>query len=147
MPLDRRWIESHIPHQGTMCLLDEVLDWDAISARCRASSHRDAENPLRAFGRLGAASGIEYAAQTMAVHGAVMASASGTRAPRGFLASLRSVRMNVERLDDLPDDLITQVRRIAGDESTAMYEFSVSASQRELVNGRATIAFNTGSTR
>ncbi|HAJ12631.1 MAG TPA: 3-hydroxylacyl-ACP dehydratase, partial [Comamonadaceae bacterium] len=27
--LDHRWIAAHIPHQGSMCLLDEVLTWDA----------------------------------------------------------------------------------------------------------------------
>ena len=27
MRLDRAWIERHIPHQGRMCLLDEVLEW------------------------------------------------------------------------------------------------------------------------
>jgi len=124
-----------------MCLLDEVLSSSETSARCRAVSHRRSDNPLRAFGRLGAAAAIEYAAQTMAVHGAIVAEASRSRAPRGFLASLRNVRMSVERLDDLTEDLITDVRRIGGDASTAMYEFLVLASERELVSGRATIAF------
>ena len=31
MPLDRQWIEQHIPHKGRMCLLDEVLAWDAAA--------------------------------------------------------------------------------------------------------------------
>ncbi|MDB6106527.1 MAG: hypothetical protein JWO52_6526, partial [Gammaproteobacteria bacterium] len=46
MHLDRRWIQDHIPHQDGMCLLDEVLSWDATQARCRSSTHRSAENPL-----------------------------------------------------------------------------------------------------
>ena len=71
--LDRAWIASHIPHQGSMCLLDYVEAWDRERIRCRASSHRAADNPLRAYGRLGAACGIEYAAQAMAVHGALLA--------------------------------------------------------------------------
>ncbi|MGA2366137.1 MAG: 3-hydroxylacyl-ACP dehydratase, partial [Steroidobacteraceae bacterium] len=25
---DRAWIVAHIPHQGRMCLLDQVLSWD-----------------------------------------------------------------------------------------------------------------------
>ena len=141
MPLDRHWIETHIPHQAKMCLLDEVLSSSEAGTRCRAISHRASDNPLRAFGRLGAAAAIEYAAQTMAVHGAIVAEALGSRAPRGFLASLRNVRMSVERLDDLTEDLITEVRRLAGDASTAMYEFVVLANEREVVSGRATIAF------
>ena len=74
MPLDRDWIEQHIPHKGRMCLLDEVLSWDALRIRCRSGTHRAADNPLRAHGRLGVACGIEYAAQAMAVHGALCAS-------------------------------------------------------------------------
>jgi predicted hotdog family 3-hydroxylacyl-ACP dehydratase len=140
--LDRRWIQEHIPHQDTMCLLDEVLSWDATRTQCRSSTHRSPQNPLRANGRLGAACGIEYAAQTMAVHGALVASAAGTSAPPGFLASIRGVRLNVDCLDRVDSDLVTLVERVAGDDSTALYEFSVSADEVVLVSGRAAIAFN-----
>ena len=66
MPLDRTWLLAHLPHQGPMCLLDQIAAWDTGSIRCTATSHRDQDNPLRAQGRLGAACGIEYAAQAMA---------------------------------------------------------------------------------
>jgi predicted hotdog family 3-hydroxylacyl-ACP dehydratase len=140
--LDRRWIQEHIPHKEGMCLLDEVLSWDLNQTQCRSSSHRSADNPLRAHGRLGSASGIEYAAQTMAVHGALVASAAGGIAPTGFLASVRGVRLNIDRLDVFEVDLVTTVQRVAGDESTALYEFSVSADDVVLLTGRAAIAFN-----
>jgi predicted hotdog family 3-hydroxylacyl-ACP dehydratase len=140
--LDRRWIQEHIPHKEGMCLLDEVLSWDLNQTQCRSSSHRSADNPLRAHGRLGSASGIEYAAQTMAVHGALVASAAGGVAPTGFLASVRGVRLNIDRLDVFEGDLVTAVQRVAGDESTALYEFSVSADDVVLLTGRAAIAFN-----
>ena len=52
--LDHAWIATHIPHQGSMCLLDGVTAWDAQRIVCSASSHRTASNPLRQFGRLGA---------------------------------------------------------------------------------------------
>ena len=71
--LDRVAIAARIPHQGSMCLLDAVLAWDSGQIHCRASSHRQPDNPLRAAARLGAACGIEYAAQAMAVHGALLA--------------------------------------------------------------------------
>jgi predicted hotdog family 3-hydroxylacyl-ACP dehydratase len=125
-----------------MCLLDEVLSWDLTQTQCRASTHRSPDNPLRANGRLGSACGIEYAAQTMAVHGALVASASGGVAPPGFLASVRGVRLNIDRLDVFEADLVTSVKRIAGDDRTALYEFSVSADDVVLVIGRAAIAFN-----
>ncbi len=71
MRLDRAWIERHIPHHGRMCLLDEVIEWNAEHIRCRSGTHRMADHPLRSHGRLGSACGIEYAAQAMAVHGAL----------------------------------------------------------------------------
>ena len=113
VPLDRQWIEQHIPHKGRMCLLDEVLSWDAARIRCRSATHRASDNPLRSHGRLGAACGIEYAAQAMAVHGALVAAsaplertvASSVRgsigAAVGYLASVRNVALHVARLDDL----------------------------------------------
>ena len=124
-----------------MCLLEEVLTWDATRVRCRAVSHRLASNPLRAGGRLGAVCGVEYAGQAMAVHGAIVASMSGVRTRRGYLASLRNLVLHVTRLDDLPEDLIASAERLAGDESTALYHFAVSCAGRELLSGRAGVVF------
>ena len=72
--LNRNWISQRIPHQGTMCLLDRVVDWSDSRIACAATSHAAPANPLRADGRLGAANGIEYAAQAMAIHGALLRS-------------------------------------------------------------------------
>lgn len=164
--LDRAWIEAHIPHQGSMCLLEEVLSWDSRHVRCRSGSHRSASHPLRSQGRLGIACGIEYVAQAMAVHGAIAgaalagaalagavqtgaAQAGGTRAGGsaakaevGLLAGLREVRMHSQRLDDIESDLICEVRRMAGDASTALYSFELSAAQRCLLEGRATVVLD-----
>ena len=45
-PLPRAWIAAHIPHAGSMCLLDEVVAWDDERICCTATSHRDPGNPL-----------------------------------------------------------------------------------------------------
>jgi hypothetical protein len=50
--------------------------------------------------------------------------------------------LNVDRLDVFEVDLVTSVKRVAGDENTALYEFSVLADNVVLVMGRAAIAFN-----
>jgi predicted hotdog family 3-hydroxylacyl-ACP dehydratase len=142
VPLSRDWIEQHIPHQGGMCLLDEVLTWDATRVQCRSSTHRAATNPLRAHGRLGAVCGIEYAAQAMAVHGALLASANASRVV-GYLASLRNVAMYTARLDDVVTDLVVTAELVTGDERTVLYTFSVSSGGRALLEGRATIVFTT----
>jgi predicted hotdog family 3-hydroxylacyl-ACP dehydratase len=138
MQLGRAWIEQHIPHQGRMCLLDSVVDWGAEHIRCRSVTHRAPDNPLRSRGGLSCACGIEYAAQSMAVHGALMAGESG-RPEAGFLAGLRDVRLRVLRLDDIEDDLICHAARVAGDERTALYEFGLWGGDRSLLTGRATV--------
>jgi predicted hotdog family 3-hydroxylacyl-ACP dehydratase len=153
MRLDRAWIESRLPHRGRMCLLDEVLTWNAEAITCRSGSHRSADHPLRAHGRLGIACGIEYAAQAMAVHGAlvagmvgaaggVVAAGAGVAAgpPRaGYLTSVRNVRFHALRLDDIPEDLVCNATRIAGDRQTVLYEFALHGGNRPLLAGRAGI--------
>jgi predicted hotdog family 3-hydroxylacyl-ACP dehydratase len=153
--LDREWIEQHIPHKGRMCLLDEVLSWDAARIRCRSNTHRSPDNPLRAHGRLGAACGIEYAAQAMAVHGALIAASAPLErtvsthvrgsigASVGYLASVRNVALQVSRLDDLENELIAAAERVTGDGRTVLYEFTVSGGERVLLSGRASIVFDT----
>ena len=146
MALDRAWIERHIPHQGGMCLLDEVLSWNPVRVQCRSSTHRDASNPLRAYNRLAAVCGIEYAAQAMAVHGALIASriTSHTQSAMvaGYLASVRNVSLYANRLDDIEGDLVATAELVTGDEHTVLYDFTVSTNERVLLAGRATIVFN-----
>jgi predicted hotdog family 3-hydroxylacyl-ACP dehydratase len=144
--LDRAWIERHIPHQRGMCLLDEVLTWNPVRVQCRSSTHRNASNPLRAHNRLAAVCGIEYAAQAMAVHGALIASRiiSSTQSATvaGYLASVRNVALYADRLDDIEEDLVATAELVTGDEHTVLYDFTVSTGERVLLAGRATIVFN-----
>lgn len=141
MVLNREAIAALIPHSGSMCLLHEVLHVDDESIICRAVSHRDPENPLREAGMLPSLSGIEYAAQAMAVHGAVRES----RGPRpGVLAAVREVVLNVERLDDIADDLVLTARRLLGEGSRLMYEFEVRAGARALLHGRVVLVLGKG---
>jgi predicted hotdog family 3-hydroxylacyl-ACP dehydratase len=142
MHLDRLWIEQHIPHHGRMCLLEEVIDWDAQHIRCRSATHRAADHPLRSCGRLGIACGIEYAAQAMAVHGALAGGAKNARSEIGFLAALRNVQLHVLRLDDVQADLICEATLVAGDRGSALYEFALRAEARRLLSGRATVVFD-----
>lgn len=136
--LDRAAIAARIPHQGSMCLLDAVLAWDSGQIHCRASSHRQPDNPLRAAARLGAACGIEYAAQAMAVHGALLAPEGAPPRP-GYLASVRSVQLAVDRLDDLAQDLDIVAERLSGDEHNILYHFRVEHAGNLLLSGRAAV--------
>jgi len=140
--LDHAWIARHIPHQGSMCLLDHVEAWDRQRIRCRASSHRAADNPLRAYGRLGSACGIEYAAQAMAVHGALLAPPDSGSARVGYLVSVRGTQLHVPRLDDIAADLLVEATCVTRSENNILYRFSVSAAGRLLLDGRATVVLN-----
>ena len=121
-----------------MCLLDAVVDWSETAISCSAVSHSDPANPLRADGRLGAANGIEYAAQAMAVHGALLAAAD--EPPRqGYLASVRGVQLHVARLDDLPGELSITAERLSGDGNHILYRFAVSHAGHCLLEGRAAV--------
>jgi predicted hotdog family 3-hydroxylacyl-ACP dehydratase len=136
--IDRHWIAAHIPHQGRMCLLDAADSWSEDDIVCRATSHRQADNPLRMAGRLGIACGIEYAAQAMAVHGALLADRDG--APFvGYLASLRDIAWYRQRLDDVDADLTVRAERISGNASNLLYRFEVSAAGAPLLRGRASV--------
>lgn len=139
--IDRAWIAARIPHQGLMCLLDAVESWDEQQIVCRATSHALPDNPLRAGGSLGVANAIEYAAQAMAVHGALI-TGDGKPPRQGYLASVRCVAFNVDRLDDVEGDLDIAAERLAGDDDNILYHFEVRADGRVLLAGRAAVILN-----
>jgi predicted hotdog family 3-hydroxylacyl-ACP dehydratase len=143
MPLSHDDIARRIPHQGAMCLLADASHWDENGIVCRADSHRAPNNPLRHEGRLGAACAIEYAAQAMALHGALCV---GRDAPprAGFLTSLRDVRLSVTALDDLADDLDVHVEKLMGDDNNVMYRFTVTAGALAVARGRAAVRLDAG---
>ena len=141
MLADKAGISKVIPHAGSMCLLDGVLECDTQRIRCISSSHRDADNPLRSGNELSALCGIEYAAQAMAVHG-VMGGQIDKKPRAGFLASLRDVSCNSMRMDTLQDDLIINAEKLMGDEARVIYQFSVHAGPNEIISGRATVVLD-----
>lgn len=138
--LDRAAIAARIPHQGDMCLLAAVVDWSRDLISCRAVSHADPANPLRSEGRLGAAIGIEYAAQAMALHGSLLARDDGPR--QGYLTSVRGVELHVARLDDRPGHLDVRAERLSGDAGHILYQFSVDHDGHCLLAGRAAVVLD-----
>lgn len=142
LQLDRDAIAARIPHSGSMCLLARLVSCTVDTITCSASSHHDAANPLRCDGALPAPVAIEYASQAMALHGALEA-APGRPPTGGFLASVRNVRLFVERLDTVPGELLVSATRLAGDGTQAMYAFALhDANGTLLVDGRATVILN-----
>ena len=137
--LDVAQIAQLIPHHGDMSLLASVNKFDAHSIHCSAKSHRFPTNPLRENRMLHAVCGVEYAAQAMAVHGALSSQKNAPQPRGGRLASVRSVDIFVARLDTVQEDLDVQATLLMNDEKSMMYEFTVSASSQILLQGKATV--------
>ncbi len=135
---DTDW-RSLIPHRGAMCVLDEVVAWDADTIHARSRSHRSVDNPLRSDGRVRAVHLCEYGAQAMAVHGGLLARAAGGVAAPGFLVALRAVELHVERIDDLPEPLDVYAEKLLGDESGWQYAFRIEHAGSLLATGRAAV--------
>ena len=130
-----------IPHAGAMCLLEQVVHCDETMICCTSRTHLDPDNPLRSRNRLHAVCGIEYAAQAMALHGALM---TPTRAGSGYLASVRDVKWRATRLDDVEGELQIEATCLTADTNAAIYRFRVYAGDAELLYGRASVFLGVG---
>jgi predicted hotdog family 3-hydroxylacyl-ACP dehydratase len=137
--LDREAIEALIPHRGTMCLLDRVIEWDTDRIVLATSTHRSPANPLRLDGRLRAIHLCEYGAQAMAVHGGLCAQAEGKTAKPGFLVSLRDVRLHIDYFDQLDGELRVTAQRLLETSASWQYAFTIDHANATLATGRAAV--------
>jgi predicted hotdog family 3-hydroxylacyl-ACP dehydratase len=128
-----------IPHQGTMCLLERIVDWSEDAIRLETSTHRSHDNPLRRDGRLRAVHLCEYGAQAMAVHGALLSQSRGARAAPGMLVSLRAVQFSRDYIDDLPQPLIVEAKCLQASTSSLQYSFRITHENEVLAEGRAAV--------
>jgi predicted hotdog family 3-hydroxylacyl-ACP dehydratase len=142
--IDRDSLLTLIPHQGAMCLWDEVVEWDAQHIRLRAHNHRDLSHPLRSDDRLRALHLCEYGAQAMAVHGGLRAQAGGGAARPGMLVALRGIALHVARVDDLPGPLEGEAEVLVEAEDSQQYAFRILHAGTLLAEGRAAVMLRRG---
>lgn len=135
--MTREEICARLPHAGRMCLLDQLVSWDADNIVCRTGSHRAADNPLRSHDRLHAVVGVEYAAQAMALHGGLLA-AGDVPPAKGYLASVRSLKLHVDDLSRVREDLEIRALRLGGEAGGFIYEFEIRGGDQLLLSGRVT---------
>lgn len=157
--LDHDAIAARVPHAGAMCLLDQVVSWNADRLDCTATGCPPggaASHPLASEGRLPATAAIEYAAQAMALHGRLVQEAGMTPgharqaagtgeqvAPRrGFLAGLRSVQLHRRWIGSDSPVLAVRVERFAGDDVQVLYDFDVHAADGPIAQGRAAVVLD-----
>ncbi len=140
--LDRAGIAARIPHAGNMCLLDALLAWTPQHILCRSHSHTSPDHPLRSAQGLHSACAFEYAAQAMALHGALVQGVGSVPRP-GYLASARAVRLHRARLDDVRGALQVQAWHLAGAGQQLLYRFALhDEAGLALAEGRITVVLN-----
>lgn len=128
-----------LPHAGEMRLIERIESWTATGIRCTTLTHRSMSNPLRRDGRLSAVHLVEYAAQAMALHGALFA---GGKAQPGMLAGVRDVRLHTAHLDSLTAPLVVSATRRMAQRDGLLYEYAVHCAGTLLSTGRIAIALD-----
>ncbi|MCD0278587.1 phosphotransferase [Xanthomonas melonis] len=132
-------IAALIPHQGSMCLWEAVVEWDAQRIVLCSHAHRSDTHPLRCNGRLRALHLCEYGAQAMAVHGGLLGRALGRPVRPGMLVALRGVELQVAYLEQLPDAIVCEAQVLMQGEDSQQYSFRLSHGEQLLAEGRATV--------
>ena len=129
-----------IPHDGLMCLLDKVSEWDDKRIVCSSGTHRNADNPLRSGRGLPVTALIEYGAQAMAIHGGILAKSENRKILGGYIAALRNVSIaSVADVSSINISLRVEAIMQMSSGGNMIYDFTVKADQQRLVSGRATV--------
>jgi predicted hotdog family 3-hydroxylacyl-ACP dehydratase len=132
-------LQALIPHQGAMCLNEHIASYDDDQVVLSTRTHLQPDHPLRSKRGLRALHLCEYGAQAMAVHGGLLARASGQRAAPGLLVAVRNVSLHVQYLDHLDGALQVTARRLVATHDSWQYEFSVCFGAALLATGRAAV--------
>ena len=128
-----------VPHQGSMCLLEHVVELYDRHVVLETASHGSPSKALRANGRLRALHLCEYGAQAMAVHGGLRGTASGARPQPGMLVSLRGVQFGRDYIEDLPGPLRVEAECLQADAASLQYRFRVTHGSDVLAEGLAAV--------
>lgn len=141
-PKSAQAISQYLPHSEQMCLLHEVISIDENNILCRAISHLDINNPLRVENELSAICAVEYAAQAVALHLALKASALDTVPASGFLAAVQDCVLHLQCFDTLTAPLDIACQHLFSDEKTgSFYEFTLSSASMLLVTGQLLVMY------
>lgn len=122
-----------------MNLLHCVLNWDDQHIQCQALTPLGADHPLRDEGQLVSLIGIEYAAQAMAVHGALRHPHHSL--PPGMLTAVHHVQWYAAHLDTHHQPLEIEATQVAEVVQACRYQFRVRSGGNLLLSGEASLFF------
>ncbi len=128
-----------LPHSGSMCLIDYVQHWNNLEITCETLSHCRLDNPLRRNEILEAINGIEYAAQTMALHIGLTHSSTDSERRIGYLGALKETTFYVDRLDTYQSAIKIEASQVLSQGLNFIYAFSLTANTALLLKGRASV--------
>lgn len=134
-------IDTLLPHAGRMRLIDRVVSYDEQSIICESGSHRAPDHPLAEAGVLSIICGLEYGAQAMAIHGALLAASGspGARRRHGFLVAASDLQWSAARLDECAAPLVIKAVSEFCSDNQVSYRFEISASSTTVLGGRASV--------
>lgn len=138
--MDRETICELIPHDGTMCLLEEVADWGEDWIRCRTGCHHWPDHPLAREGRLAPIHALEIGAQAVAVHGGLLATRKGhTGGAVKYLAAIRSMDLAATSLDQFPGDLWAWAQCLGSQGQHGIYQIRVTSGEETVLAAQITV--------
>ena len=124
--LTKQQITNYLPHQGNMCLIEQVQTWNDSTIHCLLTSHQQLDNPLRTNNCLSTIHVIEYAAQAAALHLALQHTTEIPKIHYGYLAAVQKCFMAVQRLDNIEKSLQLICSQLFLEEHKgAFYEFKL----------------------
>lgn len=136
-------LQRLLPHAGRMRLIDRIDSYDEHRIVCSSDSHRAAEHPLAHDGVLSIVCGLEYGAQAMAIHGALLAPttlpSANTPARHGYLVAASDLRWTIERLDQCAAPLLIEAFSEFRQQHQVSYRFELRASDQAVLSGRALV--------
>lgn len=132
-------LEQLLPHAGRMRLIDRIVSYDDQGIVCESNSHRAADHPLAQDGVLSIICGLEYGAQAMATHGALLMKNAPDRARHGYLVAASGLRWTVERLDRCAAPLVIEAISEFRSDNQVAYRFELRASDKCVLSGRASV--------
>ncbi len=137
-------IAQLIPHRGAMCLLASIDSWDEGHMICQATSHRRLDNPLRDESGLRSLCGIEYGAQAIAAHAALLRGLSGPNLLSGLLVSVRDVTTTRSHLDDLAGPLTILATLVLTHDQGSIYDVVLTSDGETVMSGRLSVMMSVG---
>lgn len=131
-------IERLIPHSGSMCLLDSVLQWDDDSITCSTASHRREDNPFYTNEELDSVALVEYGAQAAAVHAGLIQQGMG-EGGTAYIGAVKNLQIHEATVDTAIDSLKIEARCILNNIDGAIYQIDCGATDRTIITARVVL--------